>query len=52
MGQTSSVTTPPEDDPAEVAEFWRLTQEPLASTRRLTEDPVWDSASWDGPEDD
>ncbi len=27
------MTTPPEDDPAEVAEFWRLTQEALAKQR-------------------
>lgn len=47
------MTTPPEDDSAEVAEFWRLTRESLAKhPEALNEDPVWDNASWDGLEDD
>ena len=34
-------TLPKEDDPAEVAEFWRLTQEALAKHPvALNEDPV------------
>lgn len=42
-----------EDDPAEVAEFWRLTREALAKhPEALNEDPVWDNASSDGLEDD
>lgn len=46
-------TLPEEDDPAEVAEFWRLTQEALAKhPEALNEDPVWDNAAWDGFEDD
>ena len=33
-------TLPPEDDPAEVAEFWRLTQEALRRhPEALDEDP-------------
>ena len=43
------MTTPPEDDPAEVADFWRLTQEALAKhPNTLDEDPVWEVALRDG----
>lgn len=46
-------TLPEKDDPAEVAKFWRLTQEALAKhPEALDEDPIWDKASWDGLEDD
>ncbi len=53
--QTARMTTqPPEDDPAEVAESsGGLTQPALAKhPEALTEAPVWDSAPWNGLEDD
>lgn len=48
------MTSPSEDDPAEVAEFWRLTQEALARhPKALDEDrELWDLTSMDGLEGD
>ncbi len=46
-------TLPEEYDPAEVAEFWRLTQEALAKyPEALNQDPVWDNPRWGGLQDD
>lgn len=47
-------TLPEKDDPAEVAEFWRLTQEALAKhPEALDEDSeLWDKTLMDGLEDD
>ena len=46
-------TAPDEDDAAERAEFWRLTQEALAKhPNALDEDPVWEVALRVGLEDD
>ena len=45
--------TPDENENAERAEFWRLTQEALAKhPNALDEDPVWEIALRDGLEDD
>jgi len=47
------MTTTPEVEPAEVAEFWRLTQEALVKhPDALDEDPVWAVALRDGLKDD
>lgn len=45
---------PEEDDPAEVAEFWRLTQKALAKhPEALDEDrELWDKTLMDGLDDD
>ena len=47
-------TQPPNDDPAEVAEFWRLTLEALAKhPEALDEDrELWDETLMDGLEHD
>ncbi len=46
-------TAADEDDVADRAEFWRLTQEALAKhPNALDEDPVWEVALRDGFEDD